>query len=430
VTHVPISLPYARIALEATVDWLYRREKSLKTPYQTTLAAYLAEPSFQTLVGQTLSAKARFVKDVGNAAAHGKPVSALQVATALREFFHLAYWLVRTYAKGPKPPPEAAFKIEDLPRLTAVPAKTLAQLQEIAKRFEDTIRARDEAEKARQASEEGRAALEAELAAARAEIAAVRAANLETADAHDYDEAKTRDLYIDTLLREAGFDPEAPDTVEVEVSGMPTESGQGFVDYVLRGADGKPLALVEVKRTRRDPRVGQQQAKLYADCLERRYGQRPIIFTTNGYEHWIWDDTTSPPRPIQGFLKRDELALMVQRRTIRKPLASQAVDNAIVERPYQHRAIRRVSEAFERDRQRKALLVMATGAGKTRTVIALCDLLMRANWVKTVLFLADRTALVKQAENAFKKHLPGCRPSISASTRSRKAASTSRPIRP
>ena len=169
---------------------------------------------------------------------------------------------------------------------------------------------------------------------------------------------------------------------------MPTDSGQGFVDYVLRGADGKPLALVEAKRTRRDPRVGQQQAKLYADCLERQYGQRPIIFYTNGYEHWIWDDTNSPPRPIQGFLKRDELALMVQRRTIRKPLAPQAIDNAIVERPYQHRAIRRVSEAFERDRQRKALLVMATGAGKTRTVIALCDLLMRANWVKNVLFLA------------------------------------------
>ena len=209
------------------------------------------------------------------------------------------------------------------------------------------------------------------------------------------------------LLREAGFDPDAPDTVEVEVSGMPTDSGQGFVDYVLRGADGKPLALVEAKRTRRDPRVGQQQAKLYADCLETQYGQRPIIFTTNGYEHWIWDDANSPPRPIQGFLKRDELALMVQRRTIRKPLAPQSIDNAIVERPYQHRAIRRVCEAFERDRQRKALLVMATGAGKTRTVIALCDLLMRANWVKNVLFLADRTALVKQAENAFKKHLPG-----------------------
>src|SRR5271166_2824068 len=162
---------HIRIALETMIDWLYRREKGLKTPYQTNLAAYLAEPSFQALVGQTLSVKARFVKDVGNAGAHGKPVSAPQAATALREFFHLAYWLARTYAKGSKPPPEAAFKIEDLPRLTQVPAKTLAQLQEIARRFEETISARNEAEKARQASEEGRAGLEAELAAARAEIA-------------------------------------------------------------------------------------------------------------------------------------------------------------------------------------------------------------------------------------------------------------------
>jgi type I restriction enzyme, R subunit len=111
------------------VDWLYRRERSLKTPYQTNLAAYLAEPSFQTLVGQTLSIKARFVKDVGNAAAHGKPVSFMQAATALREFSHLAYWLARTYAQGAKPPAETTFKIDELPRLTAVPAKTLAQLR-------------------------------------------------------------------------------------------------------------------------------------------------------------------------------------------------------------------------------------------------------------------------------------------------------------
>ena len=107
---------------------------------------------------------------------------------------------------------------------------------------------------------------------------------------------------------------------------MPSDSGEGFVDYVLRGDDGKPLALVEAKRTRKDPRVGQQQAKLYADCLEAQYGQRPIIFYSNGYEHWIWDDTRHPPRPIQGFLKKDELALMIQRRTTRKPLAPEDID--------------------------------------------------------------------------------------------------------
>src|SRR5262245_3833957 len=191
---------------------------------------------------------------------------------------------------------------------------------------------------------------------------------------------------------------------------MPNEKGEGFVDYVLWGDDGKPLGLVEAKRTKRDARVGQQQAKLYADCLEKQFGQRPVIFYSNGYDHWIWDDVSYPPRAVQGFYKKPELELLIQRRKMRKSLADAKIDGAIVERYYQSRALRRVGEAFERDVDRKALLTMATGAGKTRTVIALCDLLMRCNWVKRVLFLADRVALVNQAVNAFKKHLPDASP--------------------
>ena len=397
---------YGRLALETAIEWLFRHDRTLKDPFEPTLAAHLAEPSFKALVGQTLAVKARYVKDVGNAAVHGKKVSGAEAATSLREFFHIAYWLARNYARGAKPAPDAAFRIEALPRLAQVPAQTLAQLQEIGRRFKETVEAREAAEVARRVSEDGRAALEAEIKVLQDAIAAIKAANQAAADPHDYREAETRDLFIDLLLREAGFDPKAPDTAEVRVTGMPNAPGEGFVDYVLRGDDGRPLALVEAKRTRKDPRAGQQQAKLYADCLEKQYGQRPVIFYSNGYEHWIWDDTRHPPRPIQGFLKKDELALIIQRRTTRKALAPEDIDGAIVERPYQHRAIRRVTEAFERDKQRKALLVMATGAGKTRTVIALADLLMRANWVKRVLFLADRKALVKQAENAFKAHLP------------------------
>ena len=172
---------------------------------------------------------------------------------------------------------------------------------------------------------------------------------------------------------------------------MPNNEGVGFVDYVLWGADGKPLGLVEAKRTRKDARVGQQQAKLYADCLEARFGQRPVIFYSNGYEHWIWDDIFYPPRQIGGFLKRDELELIdpAPDRPERNWRA-EAINRRIVERPYQHRAIRNVARSFEQDGERKALLVMATGSGKTRTVIALVDLLMRAGWVKRVLFLADR----------------------------------------
>lgn len=398
---------YCRLALETSVEWLYRHDGTLRSPYESTLAALIAAPSFQTLLGRTLCVKARFVKDVGNAAAHGKPVAPTQAATALREFFDIAYWLVRTYARGAKPAPDTAFSLEALPKLAQVQQTTLAQLQEAARRYQASVEERKTVEAALAASEERRAAIEAAHEALQAEIARTKAANQAIPDRRDYRESETRDLFIDTLLREAGFDPQAPDVAEVEVRGMPNASGVGFVDYVLPGADGRPLALIEAKRSRRDPRDGQQQAKLYADCLETQYGRRPVIFYTNGYEHWIWDDTRFSPRPIQGFLKRDELELMLQRRETRKTLAPENIDKQIVDRAYQQRAIRRVTESFERDHARKALLVIATGAGKTRTVIALCDLLMRANWVKRVLFLADRKALATQATNAFKKHLPG-----------------------
>jgi type I restriction enzyme R subunit len=144
--------------------------------------------------------------------------------------------------------------------------------------------------------------------------------------------------------------------------------------------------------------------------LEQQYGQRPVIFCSNGYEHWIWDDVRYPPRAVQGFYKKAELALMIQRRSSRKPLASAVIDPSIIERYYQLRTVRRIGETFERLHLRKALAVMATGAGKTRTVIALADVLMRANWAKRVLFLADRVALVNQAVNAFKRHLPDSSP--------------------
>ncbi len=189
---------------------------------------------------------------------------------------------------------------------------------------------------------------------------------------------ETRDFFIDLLLKEAGWTLPTPghDT-EFPVKGMPNKGGEGFVDYVLWGDDGKPLGLVEAKRTRRSPKEGQQQAKLYADCLEAKFDQRPVIFYSNGYEHWMWDDLQYPPRPVQGFYTKDELQLLVQRRQTRKPLATVAINKDIVERYYQERAIKRICEDFAQKKQRKALLVMATGAGKTRTVIALCDLLMR-----------------------------------------------------
>jgi type I restriction enzyme R subunit len=233
----------------------------------------------------------------------------------------------------------------------------------------------------------------------------IKLAHSAVPDNHDYSEAETRDSYIDLLLTEAGWPLDQTRDREFPVTGMPNQSGDGFVDYVLWSDDGKPLAVVEAKRTKKDSWTGQQQAKLYADCLETAYGRRPVIFTTNGYEHWIWDDAAYPPRKISGFLKRDELLLLHQRRLNIRPLVEVNLDPDIAGRFYQQRAIRRVGEAFEKQAQRKALLVMATGSGKTRTVIALADQLMRANRVKRVLFLADRVALVKQAHGAFKTHM-------------------------
>ena len=402
---------YARLALETAVKWMYERDKALRTPYDDALSALIHEPSFRRVVGDALVTKARIIKDLGNRAVHDTRVVAPQSATtALRELFHFSYWFVRTYAKGAKPDAGIQFSADALPRTAHVEATTLARLQEVAKRFVDQAKAHEAAEASRAQTEAQRVEIEAENARLRAEIAAIKQANATTADTHDYNEAQTRDAFIDLLLHEAGWPLDQPRDREFPVTGMPNDEGKGFVDYVLWGDDGKPLALVEAKRTKKDARIGQQQAKLYADCLEKAYGQRPIIFYTNGYEHWIWDDASYPPRSVQGFLKKDELLLLQQRRATRRPLASVETDTAIAGRFYQTRAIRRIDEAFEKDHQRKALLVMATGSGKTRTVIALIDQLMRANWVKRALFLADRVALVRQAVGAFKTHMPYAAP--------------------
>ena len=395
---------YARRFLEQALAWLYKADARLGKPWKDNLAALIDEPSFRQTAGDAIYYKAVYIKDLGNRAVHStKPVSDTDTRTLLREVFHLAFWLVRTYGKGAKPADSLTFDPDKLPPpIAAIAKQSLTQLRQLAAELE----AKDAA---LQAALTAKANVDAELAALQAEVAKAIAANTAKPDTHDYGEAATRDLFIDKLLREAGWNPDAPGVAEVQVSGMP--NGKiGFCDYVLWGADGKPLAVVEAKATRHSPAKGQQQAKLYADCLEQMHGQRPVIFTTNGYEHWIWDDASYPPREVQGFYRRDELDLMIQRRTTRKVLADATISGTIIERHYQTRAIRRIGEAFENDHRRKALVVMATGAGKTRTVIALCDLLMRCNWAKRVLFLADRTALVTQAMKAFKDHLPDAAP--------------------
>ena len=395
---------YARRTLELAVRWLYKHDGNLKLPYQDNLSAMIFEPTFRSAVGAAVHAKSRIIKDVGNRAVHtNKLISPYDSLTAVRELFHVCFWIARTYGRNAKPADGLAFDASQLPKTSPLPPQTLAKLQQMSAEL-----AEKDAKLQELATD--KLTIDEELKRLRAEIAEIKRVNEATPDRHNYSEAETRDYFIDLLLKEAGWELGKPEDREFRVTGMPNQKDEGFVDYVLWGDNGKPLGLVEAKRTKRDARVGQQQAKLYADCLEKQFGQRPIIFYTNGYEHWIWDDHNYPPRPIQGFYKKPELELFIQRRETRSLLASAEIDHKIVERFYQWRAIRRIGEAFETDHDRKALIVMATGAGKTRAVIALCDLLMRCNWAKRVLFLADRVALVNQTVNAFKKHLPASSP--------------------
>ncbi|WP_342801250.1 DEAD/DEAH box helicase family protein [Nocardia sp. No.11] len=395
---------FARRALELAVNWVFKADDTLRMPYRDDLNAKLKEPTLVQVAGSVIVTKMDVVRRRGNVAVHRSgEVPAQDAVNAVGELFHVLYWLGRTYARTEegKPFDGQRFDTSLIPR--PVPAevqrKKYAEVQQMAADF-----AAQQAELATERKQ--RKELDDEVKRLRAEVKAAKAANATVPDHHDYSEAQTRTQLIDLLLLEAGWALNGPDDREYPVTGMPTDSGKGKVDYVLWDDNGKPLAVVEAKRTSKSVESGKYQASLYADALEQQHGQRPIIFYTNGYETQIWDDAFYPPRPVQGFFSKDQLRLLIQRRARRKSLATEPVNEIIAGRHYQKRAIGRIGDAFEKDKQRQALLVMATGTGKTRTVIALVDQLIRAGWVKRVLFLADRQVLVSQATNAFKTHLP------------------------
>ena len=391
---------YSRRSAEQLVDFLFDI-LGLPVPYKTDLAAKVNDSRFQSKAGMGIVAKLNLIRKLGNFAVHDtKQIPPRAALDSLKELHHVMLWAAFRYSTAPQAVP---MKSRFEPALAAKAAPlSRDEIAALAAKF----KAQDEAHaKALAEKDELAAAKDAEIAELRAQIKAAQVANTATDD-RDYSEAETRDRYIDVLLNEAGWPlPDSRDR-EFEVSGMPSNNGVGYADYVLWGADGLPLAVVEAKRTTVNADLGQQQAKLYADCLEKMTGRRPVVFYTNGYDHWLWDDAAGyPPRQVQGFFTADELELMIARRTGRQPLLDAPIDSAIVERHYQIHALRRIGEEFT-NKKREALLVMATGSGKTRTVIALVKQLMEAGWIKRVLFLADRTALVNQAVNAFKTHLP------------------------
>ena len=395
---------YARFTLEQAVLWLYDNDAYLQPPYDNNLGALIHEQTFKDNLKPGLFPKVRAIHKVGNLAAHSSSqITSKDSLRIVEDLFHFLYWLCRYYSPNGKNLPVISFNRDHIPHPEVQKDMSREQLAELEAKL-------SQADEMKQIAEKRQQQTESELNALKQEIAALKHQNEAVADTHDYHEADTRRYLLDILLQEAGWNLNHPDATEYEVEGMPNKAGKGYVDYVLWGDNGKPLGLIEAKRTSSNPTKGKQQAKLYADCLEKKFNQRPVIFYSNGYNHWIWDDVTYPPREIHGFLQKEELERIIFRRSNRKDLDLVRPKLEIVERTYQLEALKRITESFDRQNVRKALLVMATGTGKTRTAIALVDLLMRANWVNRTLFLADRNALLTQAFRNFKTHLPTVTP--------------------
>ena len=428
----PAAIMAARQSLESLVLWLYTYDKKLSQPFDNSLSNLLREPCFTKLVPEHVILKMDTIRIIGNKYVHGKvsvppEKQKRQAISTIADLFLIYHWFERTYG-SPSIDRDLArkFKQENIPnptaQLTTFQTK-LSELQQQNQAFEEqivkqhkqlkqteeqlAIRTADAQEKERLLAE-----IDSELAKKRAEVEQAKldnqAYNQTHPDTTDYNEAQTRAILIDLLLEEAGWIIGRNVITEVKVTDFPSQTGEGFVDYVLTGDDGIPLAVVEAKRTAKSEQAGQQQAKLYADSLEKQYGRRPIIFYSNGYRTFMWDDGVYPPRIVQGFYTQQELNRLIQQRATKnteKSLSKLSIKEEIVERAYQVKAVKSMLKVFE-ENKRAGLLVMATGTGKTRTAIALVDILMRANRVQKVLFLADRTSLVRQAFNNFKALLP------------------------
>jgi type I restriction enzyme R subunit len=389
----------ARHLIEQVVLWMYEHDEDLELPYDTGLYNITNEMGFKKIIGYQVYEKIKVIRKVGNIALHdNKRVTEDDALRVCREVFHVLYWLYRTYTTDEEPKPELSFDPDKVPKVESASKESLERLQELEFQMEERA---DRLRELQQSLEEKDKVLEQR----NREIKQMRLQTRKYADNHDYNEAETRELLIDVMLRESGWDPAERNVREYEVSGMPNKSGTGYVDYVLWDDNGKPLALVEAKRTTRSYDEGQHQSKLYADCLEKAFGVRPVIFMSNGYEIWIWDDQEYPPRKVLGFYTKDSLQKLFFQRENKESLKLAEVNKKITGRYYQIAAIRRVGERFQ-EGHRRALLVMATGTGKTRTSISITDMVLKKKWAKRVLFLADRNALVKQAYKNYAEHLP------------------------
>jgi type I restriction enzyme R subunit len=399
---------------ERLVDHIYLQLR-LPRAQNSKFADLLINGSFEAVVDRDARDKLHLLRKLGNKAAHGETVHANDATRGVYEAWQLARWFHVTFLGGrttdfadyKAPPKEGIDNKSELKRKVKDWAERHASVEA---RLKQTL---EELEQLR-AADAARIAANAELAKpiTKAQTQALANASASTARQLHFSEDSTRRWLIDRDLHRAGWVVPAKgassDLVgqEVKVLHQGTPSGLGYADYVLWDDNHQPLAVIEAKKTAVDARVGQQQAKDYADGLEKMHGQRPMIFFTNGHDIWVWDDAAGyPPRKIYGFYARDTLQYRVafQRRE-RRDLQGIRPDPAIAGRLYQIEGIKRVTERFSAS-HRKALIVQATGTGKTRVSIALTKLLIEAKWAKRVLFLCDRKELRKQARNAFNEFL-------------------------
>ena len=408
----------SRSALEKIVHWLYENDSDLEQPYDTSLSSLIHAYSFKANINDSLFRQINLIRKIGNTGAHGKKVSSDSALISVKALHAFAAFLAKYYG-------EDIYEIgvfDETIISTGEEEQLLKQqlelLQNKLEEQESAFRKEQRAleEKIKFSEEEKQKLKEQKRPTTKRREERQKTLELNKAIPQNIPESVTRKIYIDLYLQEAGWDNLREGyEMEYEVKGMPKSlnpSGLGYVDYVLWGDDGLPLAVVEAKKALISADKGRQQAVLYADCLEQMHGQRPIIFYTNGFESHIWDDTFYTPREVQGFYTKDELQLMIDRRQSRKDLRQFQINPDIAGRPYQLQAIQRVAEHFVGDHNgnitglhRKALLVMATGSGKTRTAASIIDMLTKCNWAKRILFLADRNALVSQAKKAISAQL-------------------------
>ena len=416
------SLAYARMGLELAVNWMFENDPSLELPYDTSLNGLLHDSEFKHQVPAKIIDDLHLVKKAGNLAVHNRSVNKGDSLQAVENVFFFARYLASSYAPNECEKP-GLFDFHIIPEESVSPL-TKRQLDEIIKQFDSSVESWQkqikEAEERVKELEKENELYRRQLENLTQEYKANKAkAEEEDKIHHPVNEKDTRQYFIDVSLREAGWDLKGARDKEYQVQYMPkstNKSETGYIDYVLWDDDGTPLALVEAKKTMRNAKEGENQAQLYADSLEKMFGRRPIMFYTNGYETFLWDDQFyKAARKINGFFTKAELQTMMYRRNNRKDIRVQEIDTEIAGRPYQMRAIKSIAEHFAGNDKntgkligtnRKALLVLATGTGKTRTSIALSKLLFQANWAKRILFLADRISLVKQAKQNFVKYLP------------------------